>query len=252
MSPAVGGMLPVLATFAAADSDLLQARALLSRVDRKYVLSERLLPILLEQLRDHYRLLPAAGHMAAAYRTLYFDTVERSMYHDHRRGRCPRIKVRIRHHRDRRLSFLEIKRKQHGARTAKARLELAFGLEELAATVSAFVDEHCSYGSKRLVPCITNEFTRLTLLGARLDERLTIDWGLTVGDGQRVAGFPGAVIVEVKQARYSETSPATRTLRQLRIREGAYSKYCLATARLGDVRSHQFRPALRALELLSA
>lgn len=114
-----------------------------------------------------------------------------------------------------------------------------------------FLDAHCPYPAAALAPCISNEFIRLTLLGERFNERLTIDWGLSVGDGRRTADLSDVAIVEVKQPRYSNAGPAARARRDLRVREGALSKYCVATVRLGASRTNPFRPAMRAMELLS-
>lgn len=174
------------------------------------------------------------------------------MYHDHRRRREPRHKVRVRHHLDRELSFLEVKARRRGGRTAKARLPRPFGLECLDVEAQRFISEHCPFDPANLRACVTNEFRRVTLVGERVDERLTLDWDLWLSDDSRSERLPGVVIVEIKQGRYSNSTPAVRALRGLHVRERAISKYCLATARLTTARFNTFKPALRALEQLSA
>jgi hypothetical protein len=104
---------------------LVQARALQQRVDRKYLLAENEMERLLHHLHPHCWLLRAGRDGWARYDNLYFDSQERELYHAHRRGRRPRYKVRIRHHIDRQLSFVEIKRKDNSGRTVKLRLPVA-------------------------------------------------------------------------------------------------------------------------------
>ena len=242
----------VLSRFEEASPELLAARLLLQRTDRKYLLARRDLDALLATLAADYRLLRSAGNLVASYRTVYFDTPERRTFEDHRRDRRPRCKVRIRHHLDRGLTFLEIKCKGRDGRTSKARLERPFGREEIDADATRFVDRHCALGAGRLVPALALEFRRVTLIGDRVDERMTIDWGLGIASGARRDRLPDVAIVEVKQPRYSNRTPSVRALRALHVQERGISKYCIALTRLAPVRPHAFRPVLRKMEQLSA
>jgi hypothetical protein len=233
--------------FAEASLDLLRARLLLDRVDRKYLLSMSLLSEVLAAIAGEYRLLPAAGAAAATYRTHYFDTADHRLYQDHRRGRVPRQKVRVRHHLDRQLTFLEVKSRR-GTRSTKARLPRPFGCDALDQDAHEFLAGHVAFPPAGLAPAVTNEFRRATLLGQAVDERVTIDCDLELTAGPRSETLPGLVILEVKQGRYSNKTPAVSALRRLHVREHAISKYCLALARLSPVRSNTFRPAMRAVE----
>jgi hypothetical protein len=228
---------------------LLAARALLTRVDRKYLLPREALDAVLFSLRDHYGVLRTGTRLAARYSTHYFDTPDLRMYDDHRRGRCPRYKVRLRHHLDRQLSFLEIKRKGTNQQTTKAILSRSFGAPELDPEGGRFIDEHCPIAADSLVSAVSIDFLRATLVGETVNERVTIDWGFDFhhSAGARLAR---AVILEVKQARYSNHTPAIRALRAFRIREHSISKYCIATVAVAAVRSNAFKSALRAVERL--
>ena len=94
--------------FASANLDMLAERALLRRTDTKFLLPRRRLGDLLAQLPHWYSLVRVEGQACAHYMTQYFDTPEFAFFHDHRRGRKPRRKVRYRHYMDRRLSYLEV------------------------------------------------------------------------------------------------------------------------------------------------
>jgi hypothetical protein len=252
-------MAAALARFDEASLELIAARALQRRIDRKYLLSQRLLEPVLAGLVADYRVARAGDVLTARYETVYFDTVHRRLFDDHRRGRFPRYKVRLRHHCDRRRTFLEVKRR--GGCTTKMRLELPFtggrpdlqlSASELNDAARRFVDAHCPIGADRLVPCVWVTFTRLTLVGKTLDERATFDWNIAFGDQSRSEQLPALVVAEVKQARFANAGPVAHALRRLHIREETLSKYCLATVRLAPVRANAFKPALRAVERVIA
>lgn len=244
-------VLNVLARFADAPAEILADRALQRRVDRKYLLPVQQLGPLLTRLQADYCVLRSGRKPLAQYESIYFDTPERQFYDDHRRGRQPRYKVRIRHHLDRQLTFLEIKRKEKSGYTTKFRLQLPFAESQLGAEARSFIEEYSPICGARLVPCVTIAFFRITLVGASVNERLTFDWDVAFHDEHRREGLPGVVIAEIKQRQYSNASTAIDALRALHVRSQDVSKYCLATSRLAPVRVNRFRPALRAVERLS-
>jgi hypothetical protein len=248
-SPCGHSLVDALGSFHEAPPLLLQARALLERrVERKYLMPHALCDRLLAGLRPNFAVVRSAGRSVASYDTLYFDTPDRQMYHDHRRGRRPRCKVRIRHHLDRALTFLEIKTKTQGDHGFKVRTPLPFGQRELDADARGFIDAHCAIPAVRLVPSLSIAFRRITLIGVAVDERVTIDSELEFCDGCRTERVPGVMIAEIKQVRYSNDNGAAQAFRMQNVRERALSKYCLATARLSPVPANAFRPAFRALE----
>jgi hypothetical protein len=239
-----------LAALREVGAELLAARALLTRVDRKYLLPRDALDVLLFSLRNDYGVLRAGTRLAARYSTRYFDTSDLRMYDDHRRGRCPRYKVRMRHHLDRKLSFLEVKRKGTNQQTTKAILSRPFGAADIDPEGLRFIDEHCPIAAESLVSGVSIDFRRATLVGEIVNERVTVDWDFDFHHVSAGARLAHAVIVEVKQTRYSNHTPAIRALRAFHIREHSISKYCIATATLAAVRSNTFKAALRAMERL--
>jgi len=244
--------LRVLDTFDTASMDLLNTRLLQDRIDRKYLVARRDLASLLDQLRASYRVVRAAGRPAASYDTLYFDTIDHRLYEDHRRERGRRYKVRVRHHFERELSFLEVKFQQGNGRTSKARTPRRFLDSSLDEAAQAFVDEHVTFRPfpvESLVPQVWTTFTRATLVGTALNERLTIDWDVVLRDDRVSRAFDDMVIVEVKQTRYANTTTAVRACASVHAREQAVSKYCLAVATLAPA-SRGFRPLIRKVEHL--
>lgn len=239
-----------IAGFDVAAPGLVEQRALQRRIDRKFLLGGRTLPPLLGDLRSAYVLILAGEREWAHYESVYFDTPERELFHAHRRGRRPRYKIRIRHHLDRRLSFLEIKHKERSGRTTKTRLDLPFASGVLTGRERRFIEAHTPIAATRLVPCVSVSFLRLTLLGRDAHERLTFDRGLRLADATRVEELPNVVVAEVKQERHAAAGAVTALLNR-QAREASVSKYCLGTVLLASVPTNVFKPALRAIERVS-
>lgn len=238
--------------FDVAPPALIEARSLQQRIDRKYLLAANDLEGVLARLSQSHCVLRAGQLVWARYESIYFDTQDRMLYHAHRCGRRPRYKVRIRHHVDRQLSFLEVKRKESSGRTAKHRLPIPYAQNHLGPDDQRFIEAHTSLNGVLLFPRVSISFRRLTLLGSAVNERLTLDRDLTVGDGTPVAQMGGIVIAEVKQSHYVNHAGAVATFRELHAREVALSKYCLGTILVAPVRGNIFKPALRAVERLLA
>ena len=241
----------MLGRFSDVSHALLASRALLRRVDRKYTLAADDVEPILASLSNAYGVLRAGRALAGRYCTIYFDTPDLQMYHAHRRGRAERYKVRIRHHVDRELSFLEVKHRSAVGQSIKSVLPRPFGLAALDEEAFAFIERHCPVLARDLAPRVCITFQRITLVGYEWDERITIDCNLEYGDGRRREQWPAAAIAEIKQRRRANHTPSVQALRTARASERPISKYCVATAHLAEVRGNSFKPALRALERAS-
>ena len=243
------GALAALGAFTRATPALLAERELLRRIDHKYVLDRARLGELLGALAAEYAVLPVGEGGAAIYQNLYFDTPELRCFHDHRRGRRIRHKVRIRHYPDRELSFLEVKTKRSEVITDKQRRRIDFSREQLDAVDLAFLREHTGELAGALAPAVRVDYRRVLLFHPRLPERLTIDLGLEAGRGDDRAPLGALAIVEIKRAPGgAPRTPAMRALAALGVRERSLSKYCAAMALIHPtVRHNRLRPALRVL-----
>lgn len=220
--------------------------ALLRRVDTKFLYPESELESFIRALSGSYGVLPAGGSNVAAYRTLYFDSPERTFYHQHRRGRRDRFKVRIRHYLDRELVYLEVKRKTNHNVTVKTRLQREGMDEVLTDTEMAFIADHLSGDPSGIRPMVWTDFSRVTLVSLDDPERLTVDIGLEFAAGRRRHHVTGLVIVEVKQPRFCPRSSAMLALRERGIRPSGMSKYCTAQAILTPgLRRNRFHRTLR-------
>jgi hypothetical protein len=245
----VTALVDALAPFTAPSFELLGQRELLRRVDTKYVVPTRVVPELVRGLEDHYAAFAAGACAVAEYRSLYFDSPSLTCFHDHRRGRRLRHKVRIRHYPDRAISFLEIKSKRNDAVTVKRRHPIAFGREQLDSGERGFLREHLGELADQLVPQLRIDYARIGLVGITADERVTIDLELVARElGGATWSFPSVAVVEVKQATSTRASPIRRRLAAAGWRERSLSKYTTAVARMRpDVRAYRLGAGLRAL-----
>jgi hypothetical protein len=238
-----------LRRFALAPLTLLAEREMNCRTDSKFVMPVAAAHALLSALRDDYAVLPAGAALVAVYSSLYFDTVDLELFHAHRRDRRIRQKVRVRHYPDRAISILEVKMQTRDGLTVKQRLPRAYGDVWLCPDDLRFVETHCPTRGA-LQPQALTDYRRVTLLGTRTAERVTIDFDLCVTRGVRGRRrLRHLAVVEVKQPRLDRSSAVMRALRAAGRREGWASKYCAAIALTSpEVRANRLRVGLRALE----
>ncbi len=236
--------------FATASLELSRGRDLLRRVDTKFVADARQVLGLIEPMLPHYEALPVPSGNVAHYRSLYFDTPDRVCFHDHRRGRRIRHKIRIRHYPDRELSFLEVKTKRNELVTDKGRMPLRYGEEQLGPAELAFLRTRMTLPVDALQPIMRIDFQRVSLVGLADNERVTIDLGLMAHElGGARWGFDELVVIEVKQAPYSSRTPVMRAIQDAGLRERSMSKYTVATAMLNPaLPRNRLLADLRAIE----
>jgi len=232
--------------------ELLRERDLLQRTDTKYLLPRRILPELLGQLRRDYRVLHAGLEPSARYLTQYLDTPAYDLFHDHRRGKRVRFKVRLRHYLDRRLSYLELKGKSAAGGTKKWRRPLEYLCDALSPDDLRFVSEQAAVDGSRLTPSLVNQFRRITLVGVDLPERITFDVDLQFQNDESSRALDGVLVIEVKQTRFLRRSPVVQALARCRALPGSTSKYCVGTMLLRpELRHNRLRPTLARLERIT-
>lgn len=235
-----------LARFETATAAEIATRALLSRIDYKYIAPASEVATLVAELADHYVVLPVGSDHIATYRNLYFDTPERRSYHDHRCGRRVRCKVRIRSYPDRQLSFLELKARRNDQWTEKTRRAVAQASAALSRDDRGFLATGCTYTAE-LSPALEIDYRRVGLLNRTNQERVTLDFALAMRFADRHAEFPAAAIIEIKQPGRI-MSPVVAALRARGWRPQSISKYAAGIALTHSVPCNRFLPALRALE----
>jgi hypothetical protein len=230
----------------------MDAVALLDRTDTKYLLTTDQLLAALAGLSQDYRVLDIHGVRLSAYETLYFDTPDFRLYRQHHDGRRRRYKVRSRHYVETDRSFFEVKLKAGDGRTHKRRIETpALATRWSPALVSALDTRELCLTTAPLTPALTNEFSRITLVGRHEPERVTLDLNLQFRAAGRTVALPGLVVAEVKQAGRPRQSAFVRRMRAAHLHPTSFSKYCIGAALLyPDLKHNHFKPALRQVSQL--
>ena len=221
---------------------------LLNRIDTKYVTTVDKLALFLELAKDKYYAQDFHGRRLMPYHTIYLDTPDLKMYHDHQRGKKHRYKVRMRMYENEMEAFLEVKNKSNRGRTKKKRIEipdLAYNVDDM----QTFVEEKAPYDATELIPTIENRFHRVTLVNKAKTERLTIDLDLQfhnlLNDNHK--DMSQHVIIELKRDGLIPSS-AIELLRQLRIRKCGFSKMALGLAMTApEVKQNLFKLRLHQI-----
>lgn len=231
--------------------ELVASAALLTRVDRKYLLPAADVEILLSGTGPGTRMLEIDGRRRFGYRSVYFDTPELHSYHATARRRRQRFKIRTRSYLDTGLHVLEVKTRGPRGLTMKQRLPYAGDgrsldgpdRDRLAALLGGL---GVRLDADTLQPVLTTRYVRSTLLLPGMAGRLTVDTDLvwSLAGLQPVTTRTDRAVVETKSG--GGTSAADRLLWSLGRRPSVLSKYGTGLAALRpDLPANRWRPVLR-------
>ncbi len=221
---------------------------LMNRTDTKFVTSIDKLMELLQMAVDEYRVQEIDGKRNMSYATIYYDSQDYAFYNAHHDGHAGRQKVRVRSYVDSHLSFLEVKTKDNHGKTHKSRIPVEN--EEVSMD---FLRQRVRIDPILLEQKIENQFRRITLVNKAKTERLTIDtdlqfYNLTTGQH---CSLPELAIIELKRDGL-KPSPILHMLRQLRIHQSGFSKYCIGEALTNpSLRTNRMKPRLQKLMKIS-
>jgi hypothetical protein len=217
----------------------MDAVKLMDRMDSKYMFTMQTLPQILNDCKEHYRVVEINGQRYSSYETLYYDTEDYRLYNQHHSGKLNRYKVRKRTYVESNLSFLEVKFKDNKGRTTKDRVKLK--TNTIDGNAIEFLEKETPLKAKDLKPSVNITYSRITLVHKGLSERITIDVNLTVSKDAHSRKFHNLVIAEVKQNK-SSNSEFTHLMREFRIKEGSMSKYCIGVSNLvEEVKKNNFK-----------
>jgi VTC domain len=244
----IGAVKSVLDTFEPITLEEMDRVKLMDRTDLKFNFHISKLPELLELIKDKYRILEVSGTRMSRYETLYYDTPDFLLFRQHHSGRTNRYKIRMRRYVESDLKFLEVKFKNNKGRTLKSRVKKKDNEMQISGEAADFFSKATGMKPSDVEPKLWVNYTRITLVNRFEEERLTIDLALEVKSESGSADFDGLVIVEAKQAKPTDT-PFVKLLKQMHIRQGGASKYCVAVAKLiPSIKQNNFKPVIRSIE----
>ena len=175
-----------------------------TRVDRKYIVDEATLCDLLGALDPAMRVLEIDGARSCDYHSTYFDTEDFALYRAAIQGRRRRYKVRCRAYGAAGPCFLEVKAKGSRGVNVKTRIGCDRGdLESITLQGHDFIDSTTSVSglASTLMPVLTTQYSRSTLIDAVSCTRLTFDRNLRCSDPARGDAVLDGFVVETKSAR---------------------------------------------------
>ena len=233
-------------SFAPISLEELNAKAaLLSRVDKKYIVDADTFQALTERLEDDFVALEIDGRRLFTYHTVYFDSDDLELYDAHLKGRRRRFKCRSRHYVETGRCVFEIKLKGLRGRTLKHQLPIDPGVhgrmtEEAQEFASRILRETYGHGLEHdLRPVLPMTYQRLTLAAKEGAQRVTCDFSLDFG----TAGLAdGHAIIESKSE--NGRGKVDRALRGLGVRPISCSKYCAGIGMTREVRANPFNQLL--------
>jgi hypothetical protein len=182
-----------------------------------------------------------------------WDGCDFSLYLRHHNGLYPRHKLRFRHYVDSGDLYFEVKAKTNQGRTIKKRVRQTAVTSTIEGEAWKLLERTIPSLHGRLQPTLGVAFKRITLVGKRLPERVTLDLNLTYHTSFSVLELGGLAIAEIKRDRRASRSPVIDALREQRHTPGSMSKYCFGVATLfPGVRTNLFKENLKHITTLAA
>jgi hypothetical protein len=225
---------------------------LMNRLDTKYMLSIDLLPRILEDISENYRILEIKDERIFAYNSLYYDTIDNFMYLAHHNGKLNRYKIRFRKYVSSNLCFLEIKNKIKGERTVKYRTCIQDIETSLSDQSKEYIAKYTPFKDGILQPKIYTNFSRLTLVSKELSERVTIDLDLNFSYNGCSREIGNVVIIELKRDGNSKTSNLVKELDNIGVYPNGFSKYCIGRALIEkDIKANNFKQRIQTINKIN-
>ena len=222
---------------------------LMNRTDKKFCLHRRLLPQILEALKNDYSILAIDGETIFQYDNTYFDTEDDRMFINHQNGKRNRFKIRVRQYVQSNTNFLEVKFKTNKGRTIKERIKRSDLMPVFKTNELDFLKDASPYIPSELQPKIYSTFQRMTLVDNNFTERVTIDAYLGFKNEQKEVVLENLVIIEVKQSKLNKPALITEVLAAHKVRKNGFSKYCIGRCLIEEkLKKNNFKPLLLKLK----
>jgi hypothetical protein len=216
------------------------------RIDKKYLFSLKLLPWLISEIQNNYKILQVEDTLIQPYKTVYFDTPNLKLYMDHHNGKLNRYKLRKRLYLANNISFSEIKFKSNKGITFKNRINTDLNLEELSDEDKVFFNQNTNLIANDLIPQTTNYFNRITLVSNSEKERITMDFDLHLERLGNSTYLKNLVVAEVKKQRFEPLTLIELKLHELGVKSCSFSKYSTAIAMMDkQTKNNNFKTKIK-------
>lgn len=215
-------------------TELNSQASFLDRIDTKYLITEKQLENILEELDKNFFVLEIDGKSVFSYNSIYMDTKNYDFYKQHQNKEKSRTKIRTRLYEDSNIAFFEYKQKENWL-TRKFRYQ--FPVEEhwkMTKWKKRFFEwVYMSFYwhlPEEITPSLETSYKRLTLCSRDSSERLTIDFDIKLkwlrkNDSWEI-NLENLVIVESKSNKVDWLSSEIMRKKWIK-KSSSCSKYCL-------------------------
>jgi len=227
----------LLPEFAGVSLGELENAPSMNRVDVKYIVPAVRLPEILFNLKNSFRILEIGNSRLFPYESTYYDTEDFLFFNQHMTGRLERYKVRHRRYVTTDTVFLEVKITTNKKRTVKWRIrtDQQYDLHKDIRS-SEFLLKYLPQPVPILGATIKSNFNRMTLTDMNLNERITIDTGLSFSDlNGNSRQLPFVSVIELKKERAGNRSELPWILKKFSVQPHGFSKYCYGASALHDL-----------------
>jgi len=233
--------------------DELDSVKLLDRHDTKFVFNQNQLLGVLKQLKPFYNILEIKNCCLFKYDNTYFDTNDFLFFKQHHNENRNRYKVRMRKYSSSSNPFFEIKIKSNKNRTIKKRLLVDKTDESIAQQKEALVSKIIGLSFNQLNPVLDVQFSRITLTDKNFNERITLDTNISTLNIDSSKIFDKLIVAEIKQEKYNCKSDFIKILRNFKIPDMRFSKYCMGMMNINKkIKHNRFKPKLLQINKILA
>lgn len=190
-----------------------------NRIENKYLLNESSFQIIYNFLLSNYLKVRFNDLYWLHYHSLYYDTNNMKMYHDHLNDIENRMKIRIREYQDG-TKFLEVK-KNIQSRSIKKRFNV-YSLE-----LNDDVKDFIMFDTKDLYKILDVKYERISFISKELNERVTCDRNIEFYNYTNNINHKfdtSKYVLEVKKS-LDNPSMVEQFINHLGIQSTAFSKY---------------------------
>lgn len=220
---------------------------------RKFIFSIQKLPEILDDMASSYQLLYINEIAIHPHTTIYYDTGDYIMYHNHQNGKLNRCKIRHKRYDVSKSGFLELKFKTNKGEKFKRKTKFDISSQKLE-EAAFFLQSNSPFSATDLLPKIVIKYNRLTFIDLKNKERITCDYGLNItlyDNPEKIANLEHLCIIEVKRTNCVQLSNIAKILQKHRIVLRGLSKYCIGLAILNkELKRNRFKEKIRMLDKL--
>jgi len=207
----------------------------LKRIDRKFLMTEEKFLEILGDLSNDFKALEIWDKRVFLYDNVYMDTDDYLFYNQHQNRVPSRTKVRTRHYTDAGdLAFFEYKQKEDGV-TKKFRYQFpASEHGTMTKWKKRFFEWvfQSLYSDKapEISPAMRTKYNRLTLVSVTGEERLTIDFNISVKDlrNEKAKNIKLDNLVIIESKSLSDNCKSLDIIKWYGVKQaGSCSKYSL-------------------------